>query len=161
MTLPAGWPPNFSRAELTRSARADRIGIANTPTPEHEANLRALAWHILQPLRDHFGHPIPVTSGYRSAALNAKTPGASKTSQHALGQAADLDVKALAKPTITNAAIFHYIRLTLPFDQLIWEYGTAKEPQWVHVSFRLAAPRGQVLRCTGSAKAPKYERWAA
>ena len=160
MHIPAGWPPNFSLRELTRSARADKLGIANDPTPEHETNLRALAWHILQPLRNEFG-PIPVTSGYRSLKLNAVTPGASKTSQHSLGQAVDIDVKALAKATTTNAALFHYIRANLPFDAIIWEHGTAKEPLWIHVSFRTDTRRGQVLRCSGTRAAPQYTKWAA
>ena len=159
MMTPDGWPPNFTLRELTRSARADKLGIANAPTPEHEASLRALAWHILQPLRDHFGQVIPVTSGYRSLKLNAATPGASKTSQHALGQAVDIDMKASPKATISNAALFYHLRANLPFDQMIWEYGTAKEPQWVHVSFVAVKPRGQILRCTGTPAAPKYAPW--
>lgn len=159
IVIPEGFPPNFGLAELTRSARADKLGLANDPTPEHALALRGLAWHILQPLRDHFRQPIPVTSGYRSAKLNATPPGASKTSQHALGQAADLDMKASAKATITNADLFHHIRAHLPFDQLIWEYGTRKEPQWVHVSFKPEKARGQVLRCTGTPAAPKYAPW--
>lgn len=150
--------PNFTLAELTRSERAMRDGIPNVPTPEHVANLTALAVHILQPLRDHFGEPIPVTSGYRSKELNLKTPGASQTSQHSTGQAADLDMKRAPKSRLTNAALFHYIRQNLPFDQLIFEFGTKTEPSWVHVSYA-PEPRGIVLRCTGTPKAPKYAPW--
>jgi zinc D-Ala-D-Ala carboxypeptidase len=140
--IPSGWPKHFSRAELLRSDRALRLGIPNDPTPQHEDNLRALAWHVLQPLRDALG-PIQITSGYRSPLLNSKTPGASKTSQHSLGQAADL-VPARGA-TFTTAAIFHHILTFLPFDQLIWEFGDAKNPAWVHVSFTQSKRRNSIL----------------
>lgn len=159
MFTPGGWPPNFSRAELLRSERATNLGVPNEPTPEHEADLRAIAWHVLQPLRVGLGGPIKVTSGYRSPALNAATPGSSKTSQHSLGQAADL-VPGLGA-TFSTRAIFDYIRANLPFDQLIWEYGTAKVPQWVHVSFRADHRREQILRTTGTPQKPTYAPWKA
>lgn len=157
MKVPDGWPKHFPRAEFLRSARAARLGIANDPTPEHEHNLRALAWHVLQPLRTALGGPIAISSGYRSPKLNANTPGSSATSQHSLGQAADL-VPGPGAP-FTAAAIFHYIRANLPFDQMIWEYGTAKVPDWVHVSFTLDRRRGMVLRTTGTPKNPTYAPW--
>ena len=152
---------NFTLAELTRSERAMRDGIDNTPTPEHIANLTALATFILQPLRDAMGHAIPVTSGYRSAKLNAATPGASKTSQHSEGLAADLDMKRNPKARTTNAALFHFIRANLPYDQLIWEFGDKKEPSWVHVSYRPTKRRGQILRAVKVGGVTKYQPWAA
>ncbi len=159
LVTPAGFPPAFSRAELLRSDRAIRLGIANDPTPAHEANLRALAWHVLQPLRTALGGPIKVTSGYRSPLLNSKTPGASKTSQHSLGQAADLVPGPGA--TFTTRAIFDYIRAHLPFDQMIWEFGTAKAPQWVHVSFTLERRRGQILTASKGPNGTVYAPWKA
>ena len=154
------FPPNFSLAELTRSDRATKLGIANVPSPEHEANLAALAHAVLQPLRDHFGVPIPVSSGYRSPKLNAATPGASVTSQHSLGQAVDLDMKRSTNAKgVTNAALFHYIRQNLPFDQLIWEAGDKKEPSWVHVSWRESKRRGSMLRMTRKNGATLYAPW--
>jgi hypothetical protein len=133
------FPPNFSLAELTRSERATREGIPNDPTALHKANLAALAWRILQPLRDGLGVPIKVTSGYRSPLLNSKTPGSSATSQHSAGEAADL-------VSADNKAMFDYIREHLPFDQLIFEFGSDKQPDWVHVSYRAVKQRGIVLR---------------
>ena len=147
------FPKNFPLAELTRSERATREGIPNDPTPLHKANLSALAWRILQPLRDWYGKPIKVTSGYRSPALNTATPGSSATSQHSAGEAADI-----VASDGDNAALFHYIRKNLPFDQLIWEYGTKQEPLWVHVSYR-ANPRGKVLVTTGTPDKPTYAPW--
>ncbi len=161
MTLhtPDGWPPHFPRAEFLRSARAERLGIPNVPTPAHEANLRALAWHVLHPLRQAMGGPITISSGYRSPALNAATPGSSATSQHSLGQAADLVPADGA--TFSTAAMFHWLRMNAPFDQLIWEYGTRTAPAWVHVSFRLTGRRGMVLRTTGTPQRPSYAPWTA
>jgi hypothetical protein len=152
--IPIGYPPKFPRADFLKSARAVQLGIANVPTPQHELNLRELAWTILQPLRDAMGGPILVTSGYRSPELNAKTKGSSPTSQHSLGQAADI----VTGGTFTNAAMFHYIRQNLPFDQMIWEYGNKKEPKWVHVSYR-PNPRGKILVTTGTPDKPSYAPW--
>jgi hypothetical protein len=153
-SLPLGYPPAFQRVELIRSARAEALGIPNIPTAQHEANLRALAWKILWPLREAMGGPIRVTSGYRSAAINRKIKGSSATSQHMLGQAADL----VSGGPFRNATMFHYIRQYLPFDQLIWEYGSQQDPAWVHVSYR-PNPRGKILVTTGTPEKPSYAPW--
>jgi hypothetical protein len=154
--VPTGYPPAFQRAELIRSARAESLGIDNTPTLEHEANLKALAWMVLWPLREALNGPIRITSGYRSASVNRTIKGSSATSQHMLGQAADI----VSAGGFTNAAMFHYIRQTLPYDQLIWEYGTKHEPLWVHVSYR-PNPRGTILITTGTPAKPSYAPWRA
>lgn len=152
--VPLGYPPKFPREEFLKSKRAETLGIKNIPTPQHELNLRELAWTILAPLREAMGGPITVTSGYRSPELNAKTKGSSATSQHSLGQAADI----VSAGGFTNAAMFHYIRQNLPFDQMIWEYGDSKNPAWVHVSYR-ANPRGKILVTTGTPDKPSYAPW--
>ena len=77
--------------------------------------------------------PIFISSGYRSEALN-EAIGGSKTSQHSKGEALDLDADVYG--VITNADIFHYIEDNLDYDQLIWEFGTEENPDWVHVSFK-------------------------
>lgn len=151
----ADFPKDFPLDEFLRSDRATRLGIPNVPTIAAKANLAALAWNVLQPLRDAMGGPIKVTSGYRSPLLNAKTPGSSTTSQHSLGEAADL----VSLGGFTNAAMFEYIRKHLPFDQMVWEYGTRKNPAWVHVTFRSQKRRGQLLRTTGTPKDPTYAPW--
>ena len=149
------FPKEFPLAELVRSDNATRKGIDNTPTPEHEENLLALVTHVLLPLRKAMNGPIKVTSGYRSPKLNADTPGSSITSQHSHGQAADL----VTGGSFTNAAMFDYIRKNLPFDQMIWEFGSKKEPAWVHVSYRGTKRRGQVLRAVKSGTATHYQPW--
>jgi hypothetical protein len=141
---------NFSLEELCRSESAKRLGIANTPNATETAALKLLAENVLQPLRNHFG-PISVSSGFRSQALNAATPGSSATSQHSKGEAADIDMDNI-KTNITNAMVFEYIHKFMNFDQLIWEYGTDANPDWVHVSFSASGTqRKQTLRCKRNA----------
>lgn len=148
---------HLSLAEVTYSDTAKRLGISNEPTAVHLESLKKLAENIFEPIRNHFDKPIKVSSGYRSSALNAATPGSSATSQHAKGEALDLDQDGM--PTgVTNKMVFDYIKANLNFDQLIWEYGTAANPDWVHVSFSPSGhQRKQVLRCTrNSAGQPVY-----
>ena len=83
---------NLTLAEMTRSESAKRAGIRNNPSNVHLANMVKLATVIFQPIRDHFNSPIHISSGYRSAALNAAIPGSSKTSQHSSGEAIDIDM---------------------------------------------------------------------
>jgi hypothetical protein len=102
--------------------------------------MRLLATNVFQPVRDHFKRPIHISSGYRSAELNASIKGASKTSQHSLGQALDLDMDGTE---ITNKQVFDYIKDNLNFDQLINEY----DYSWVHVSFNSnGKQRKQILK---------------
>jgi len=135
---------NLLLAEVTKSATAIKRGIANEPTVEHLENLKAVAENIFQPLREEFMCPIAVSSGYRSKALNDAI-GGSLSSQHCKGEALDLDADVYG--VITNADIFHYIEDRLEYDQLIWEFGTDANPDWVHVSFkRNGSNRGERLR---------------
>ena len=100
---------------------------------EHIANLKELAEHIFEPIRVNFRQPILISSGYRSKELNAKIGGAN-SSQHSLGQAIDIDMDGTING-VTNSDIFNFIKDKLPFDQLIWEFGNDKNPDWVHVSY--------------------------
>lgn len=148
---------NLTLAEAIRSARAERLGINNAipkEHPEHLENLKAVAQHVFQPLRDAMGAPITVSSGYRSPELNRRTPGASSTSQHCRGEALDLVLPG------RNAELFHHIRTRLQFDQLIWEHGTATEPAWVHVSLKRSGPnRMQILRAAKVGSRTVYKPW--
>lgn len=129
---------HFTMSELTKSYEASRRGIDNTPTALAETNLYALVREILDPLREAYGKPIVVNSGYRCQALNSVV-GGSKTSQHVSGQAADIE--GIARTRSENKKLFDLIlKLNLPFDQLINEY----DYDWVHVSFS-HSPRKQVL----------------
>lgn len=144
---------NLTLAEVMRSETAKRKGISNMPTPEHIENFKKLAENVFQPIRDHFGVPIHLSSGYRSAALNKAVGGAS-SSQHCSGEAIDIDMDGTS---ITNAQIFNYIKDNLNFDQLIWEFGTDTNPDWVHVSYESTGKqRKQILKAVKSGGATKY-----
>lgn len=136
--------PHLSLAEMVRSSTAKRRGIRNLPTPEALVNMKILAEKIFEPVRQHFGVPIYVTSGYRCKALNDAI-GGSPTSQHMQGEAMDIDMDGTTNG-VTNAMIFNYIRNNLEFDQLIWEFGNSSNPDWVHVSYESkGVQRKQVL----------------
>ena len=134
---------NLSLSEVIKSNTAIKHGIDNNPTEEHLENLKAIAQDVFQPVREHFGKPIYVSSGYRSKALN-KRIGGSSISQHSKGQALDLDAHVFGG--LTNAELFAYIAEWIVFDQLIWEFGDGTEPDWVHVSYKKEGKnRGQKL----------------
>ena len=123
---------NLSLAEVTKSNTAKRLGIENKPDDWATENLRKVAEHVFQPLRDAFRCPIYVSSGYRSPELNAAI-GGSKRSQHVEGRALDLDADVFGR--CTNGEIFRWILNNVTFDQLVWEFGDDDNPDWVHVSF--------------------------
>ncbi|MBP5498425.1 MAG: DUF882 domain-containing protein [Muribaculaceae bacterium] len=119
----------FTFEELTRSETAKARGIDNSPTPEIKANLEMLVDKVLDPLRERWGAPIIVTSGYRCPSLN-KAVGGAKSSQHMKGEAADIKAKSGCRSD--NIRLFKLIKSAgLPFDQLIDE----KNYSWIHVSY--------------------------
>lgn len=133
---------NISYAEATRSDTAKRLGIDNTPNAEQFSNMIHVAESVFQPLREHFDTPIYLSSFFRSEALN-KAIGGSSSSTHMKGEAMDLDADVYGK--VSNGVIFHYIKDNLEFDQLIWEFGDSKNPDWVHVSLSKNNNRNQIL----------------
>lgn len=138
---------HITLAEATKSNTAIKLGISNQPTPEHLDNMKHISESIFEPLREHFGKPIAVSSFYRSKALNDAVKG-SMTSQHLTGEAMDIDAQIFGG--VTNKEVFDWIRANCKFDQIIWEAGTVEEPDWVHVSLTRSRPnRMQVLRMVG------------
>ena len=127
----------FTIEELTRSATATTRGIDNTPTPEIKANLERLVEKVLDGLREIYGKPITVNSGYRCPELN-KAVGGSKTSDHVKGFAADLTGGSKQE----NEKIFNIIRDNFAWTQLINE----RDFSWVHVSYNPNRLRKQVLK---------------
>ena len=136
--------PNLNLAEITRSDTAKRHGIDNTPTAEHLENFKLLADKVFEPIREHFKTPIFISSGYRSKALNSFIKG-SLSSQHCTGQAIDIDMDG-SNGEVTNRMVFDFIKNKLDFDQLIWEFGTDFNPDWVHVSYVKGKNRKQKLK---------------
>lgn len=126
----------FSIEEMTKSDTAKAKGIDNTPSQEVIDNLTKLIEAVLDPLREWYGKPITVNSGYRCEALN-EAVGGSKTSDHMTGRSTDIDTGSKEE----NKKLFDYIKDNLEFDQLIDEKNLA----WVHVSFRENNNRKQVL----------------
>lgn len=119
----------FTIRELTRSVTASNKAIDNTPDETVKGNLAALVEKILDPLRERWGAPIIVSSGYRCPKLNRAVGGA-KTSQHMTGQAAD--IRTVSDTVEDNKKLFNLIiKMGLPFDQLINEYNY----NWIHVSY--------------------------
>jgi hypothetical protein len=135
-------------SEVTRSESAKRNQISNMPTGEHIANFMILAEKVFEPIREHFGVPIHISSGYRSKELNAKI-GGSASSQHCKGQAIDIDMDGSTNG-VTNKMVYDYIKDNLKFDQLIWEFGDDTNPDWVHVSYNEGKNRNQKLKAIKS-----------
>lgn len=132
---------DFKLWEFVKSVTADRNGIKNLPNETEIAHLRLLCQKILQPARKALG-PMKISSGFRSEALN-KLIGGAENSDHRLGYAADVipynvGTRKLAEWVVKNCP---------QFDQVILEFGTLKNPSWIHLSI---APRNrkQVLRAT-------------
>jgi hypothetical protein len=146
---------HLSLAEVSRSETAKRKGINNTPSGEHLENFKKLAENIFEPIREHFAVPIHISSGYRSKELNTAI-GGSLTSQHCQGEAIDIDMDG-SPSGVSNADVFKYIKEKLNFDQLIWEFGTDKNPDWVHVSYESTGKqRKQILKAVKSGGKTSY-----
>lgn len=128
---------HFTIKELSHSDTALIRGIDNYPTAEAVSNLTKLVDNVLDPLREKYGKPIYVSSGYRSPALNRSVNGAT-SSQHRLGEAADITAGCKEE----NKKLFEIIKKELPYDQLIDE----KNFSWVHVSYREGRNRKQALK---------------
>ena len=121
----------FSIAELTQSATAKRYDIDNTPSDEIKKNLTLFIEKVLDPIREDWGGPIIVSSGYRCPELNAKVGGA-KTSGHQYGYCADLQVKGGMKKIRELANfIFKWMKdHNMKFDELLWEHSGGVT--WLH-----------------------------
>jgi zinc D-Ala-D-Ala carboxypeptidase len=149
---------NFSLAELTASQVAARKGIPNNPSAGQIENLKKLCESILQPIRNHYDSPVIISSGFRTPELCVLI-NSSINSQHAKGQAADLQVIG-----VDNKALAKYIKENLDFDQLILEfYKESEGPHsgWVHVSYVGKENRKQSLTATRAENTGKtvYSPW--
>lgn len=146
---------HFTLQEMTKSATAVRLGIDNTADALARYNLTALVENILDPLREAWGAPIIVTSGYRCPRLNKAVGGASN-SQHTKGEAAD--IRTLSDSRADNMRLLRLLlRLGLPFDQVICEYPDAQgRPDWIHVSFSRKHNRGNKLTAVKAGSKTHY-----
>ena len=122
---------HVSKKEGTFSNTATRRGIDNTPGSKELQNMELIAEKIFEPLRKAANGPIKINSFFRSEELNKAIGGSSK-SQHCQGRAIDVDD---VHGYMSNKEMYNYIKNNLDFDQLIWEFGTEDNPDWVHVSY--------------------------
>jgi len=122
---------HISYKEATRSLTAIRLGLENKPNEYELSNMIGVAENIFEPLREWVNDPIKVNSFFRSIELN-KAIGGSSRSQHCQGRAIDIDD---TYGHATNAEMFNWIKENLNFDQMIWEFGTDENPDWVHISW--------------------------
>lgn len=126
---------HFTISELIHSERAISRKIWNGASREQEDNLIALVAAVLDPVREKYGKPIHVSSGFRCPQLNAATTGSSKTSQHSKGEAADIYTD---EGTKGNLKVGQMIAQLGNFDQLIFEDVGKNDllPAWIHVSWK-------------------------
>ena len=122
---------HITLSEGINSYTAKRMGIKNIPNEYQITNMYILAHKVFEPLRKWVKGTIKINSFFRSIELN-EAIGGSSTSQHCEGRAMDIDDIYGHK---TNSEMFNYIKDNLDFDQLIWEFGDDKEPDWIHVSY--------------------------
>ena len=122
---------HISDKEGVYSITATRRGLDNNPSQFELTNMKEIAEKVFEPLREWVSGPIRINSFYRGKALN-KAIGGSTSSQHCKGQAMDIDDGGCNK---TNAEMYHWIKDNLDFDQMIWEFGDDKNPNWVHISY--------------------------
>lgn len=141
----------FTIQELCKSSTADKLGIDNSPYELIEEHLQDMVDNLLDPLREAWGGPIRVTSGYRCGKLNSAI-GGSPTSSHQWGYAVDLQP--------VTGSVNHFARFVfkwlkdnnIPFDQFIIE-----NDAWVHLGYKYrdGRQRGQYLK----AKKNKKGKW--
>ena len=137
---------HFTLEEMTKSMTATRKGINNIPGPGEIKNLGDLCYEVLEPLRAHFDLPVTISSGYRSEAL-CEAIGSKKTSQHAKGQAVDLEINS-----VPNIKAAYWLQNNVDFDQLIMVFYDKDDPAggWIHISYHESGSnRKQVLTFDG------------
>jgi hypothetical protein len=150
MTLPKRISNNITYKEATKSRKAIERGLDNTPNEEQLSNMILVAENVFQPLREHYGWAIGITSFFRADLVNKAVGGAS-SSKHKKGEAIDIDADVYEQTfedgcEFTNKHIFDWIVANCDFDTIIWEYGTDEEPAWVHVTYSAVNNRKRKLK---------------
>ena len=144
---------HISDKEGVYSITATRRGIDNTPDDDQLHFMEIIAENVFEPLRQHVGGPIKINSFFRCVELN-KAIGGSATSQHCKGQAIDIDDTF---GVMSNAEMYSWIKDNLDFDQMIWEFGDDKNPNWVHISY--VSPDKNRNRCLKAYKENKKTKY--
>ena len=125
---------NFTLKEFTRSSTATQMDIDNDPRLSVVYNLRTLCETVLQPIRNLWGSPIFITSGYRSAELN-KAVGGATNSDHMYGTAADL--RPIPYSPERCRQLFDIIKQMINTNQItVKQLIDEKNYSWIHISFQ-------------------------
>ena len=132
---------HISYHEGTYSQTGVRRNLDNTPNKDQLKCMKEVSENLFEPLREWVGGPIKINSFFRGEPVNTAIGGSTR-SQHMKGQAIDIDDTFGYK---TNAEMYHYIKDNLDFDQLIWEFGTDKNPNWLHLSWVSHRPNRKKL----------------
>jgi len=127
--------------EGTYSRTGERRDLDNTPNEDQLKCMKEVAENLFEPLREWVGGGIKINSFFRGEPVNTAIGGSAR-SQHMKGQAIDIDDTFGHK---TNAEMYHYIKDNLDFDQMIWEFGTDKNPNWLHISWVSHRPNRKKL----------------
>jgi len=132
---------HISYHEGTYSQTGVRRNLDNTPNEDQLKCMKEVSENLFEPLRKWVSGPIKINSFFRGEPVNTAIGGSTR-SQHMKGQAIDIDDTFGHK---TNAEMYHYIKDNLDFDQLIWEFGTDKNPNWLHMSWVSHRPNRKKL----------------
>jgi len=145
---------DFTLQELTVFNTAVKHGISNIPDQDQITNLILLCQFILQPIKEHFGKPVIINSGYRSPEL-CLLVNSTVTSQHTKGQAADFEING-----VSNKELADWIVANLDYDQCILEFWNKEEPNsgWVHCSYSFDHSRKQYLKAVKTDKGTLYSQ---
>tara|TARA_B100001094_G_C17863791_1_gene638703 strand:- start:195 stop:665 length:471 start_codon:yes stop_codon:yes gene_type:complete len=132
---------HISWREGTYSRTGERRDLDNTPNEDQLKCMKEVAENLFEPLREWVGGGIKINSFFRGEPVNTAIGGSTR-SQHMKGQAIDIDDTFGHK---TNAEMYHYIKDNLDFDQMIWEFGNDKNPNWLHISWVSHRPNRKKL----------------
>lgn len=132
---------HVSYKEGVNSRTGDRLNLENIPNTEQLKCMTSIAEDVFEPLRKWVNGPIKINSFFRGKAVNTAI-GGSRNSQHMKGQAMDIDDTFGYE---SNSNMYRYIKDNLDFDQLIWEFGTDDNPNWIHVSYVTHRPNRKKL----------------
>ena len=132
---------HISYHEGTYSRTGERRDLDNTPNAGQLKCMKEVAKNLFEPLRKWVGGPIKINSFFRGEPVNTAIGGSTR-SQHMKGQAIDIDDTFGHK---TNAEMYYYIKDNLDFDQMIWEFGSDENPNWLHISWVSHRPNRKKL----------------
>jgi len=132
---------HISWHEGTYSRTGERRDLDNTPNKDQLKCMKEVAENLFEPLREWVGGGIKINSFFRGEPVNTAIGGSTR-SQHMKGQAIDIDDTFGHK---TNAEMYHYIKDNLDFDQMIWEFGSDENPNWLHISWVSHRPNRKKL----------------